>query len=144
MKHVTCFLTARHLRHPLIMCQDETPSCAHAHEQTNSAPLLKLVRKQAGGLSLCTTHTHTHTHTYTEKKSFAVVFHGMSSCCKVSLQPEEETRRIVVVVGGGFAFLFDLLLLLLLLLSWFPFLLSDCQVSAQWLGGWSIFTSRDG
>jgi hypothetical protein len=76
------------------------------------------------------------------KKSFAVVSHGMSSCSKVSLQPEEETRRIVVVVGGGgVAFLFDLLLLLLL---WFAFLLSDCQVSARWLGGWSIFTSRDG
>ncbi len=119
MKHATCFLTARHLRHPLVMCQDETPSCAHAHEQTNSAPLLKLVCRQAGGLSLCTTHTHTHTHIQTVKKSFAVVSHGMSSCCKVSLQPEEETRRIVVVVvvvGGGVAFLFDLLLLLLSLL----------------------------
>ncbi len=91
------------------------------------------------------THTHTHTHIHTVKKSFAVVSHGMSSCSNVSLQPEEETRRIVVVVvgggGGGVAFLFDLLLLLLL---WFPFLLSDCQVSARWLGGWSIFTSRDG
>ncbi len=59
-----------------------------------------------------------HTHTHTVKKSFAVVSHGMSSCCKVSLQPEEETRRIVVVVvgSGGVAFLFDLLLLLSLLL----------------------------
>jgi hypothetical protein len=100
MKYATCFLTARHLRHPLVMCQDETPSCAHAHEQTNSAPLLRLVCRQAAGLSLCTTHTHTHT----VKKSFAVVVsHGMSSYCKVSLQPEEETQRIVVVIVVSFS-----------------------------------------